>query len=128
MQRRLRGGEWDGPGPPAGAQEGLQEAGGVCREEPVSLRLTGLANRQGGSCCGRSPETAGQGVDGNHRESAEMVATACHREWGQGGGRWEFPALCSALQGRVWGVGWQEIWEGGVGPRVGWQHPACVAW
>lgn len=97
-----------GSGGAPGSKWSLQGGAGICQVD------WGVANRQGGSCCGRTPETAGQGVGGNHREYAEMVAMARHREWGQGGGQWEFPALFSSA-GWGWGVGTLWGWsQGGV--------------
>ena len=133
MQRRLKGGEWDGVGPPAGAQEGLQEAGGVCREEPVSVRLTGALPTD--------REVPVVAAPLKPRGRAWMGTTESMLRWWPwlitGNGDREVGSgnflLCVQLS-RVGsgGLGRRSGREGlglcRVGLRVGWRHPACMAW
>ena len=134
MQRRLRGGEWDGVGPPTGAQEGLQEAGGVCREEPVSVRLTGALPTDREVPVVAAPlKPRGRAWMGTTESMLRwwpwLVTGNGDREVGSG----NF-LLCVQLS-RVGsgGLGGRRSGSEGlglcrVGLRVGWRHPACMAW
>lgn len=73
-------GRWEGLGPPWEAQEGLQgQVEPAVGSEYLSGRLGHRAQR-GRFLLGPAPVKP-QGLDGNHREDAVMVAAGCPQEW-----------------------------------------------